>query len=310
MLTIFSVPKAFEGHIDTIQRNAIKSWTLLDPNVEVILFGEDAGVRKAASELGVRHEPQVNCNEYGTPLLDSVFDSVQDVARHNVLCYVNCDILLSRDFREAVTRVAAWRDRFLMAGRRWDIDITEAVDFSRSDWQEELRNLVLRTDRQRPPCWIDYFVFPRGQYYHEIPAFAVGRPGWDQWLIWHTRRIKIPVVDASRSVIAVHQNHDYSHHPHGYEGVWQGEEAKRNAQILGDSHHLFTTEHAQYRLEEGSTRWKPRYLWVELKPHLVRRFWTAWFAVLGVTRPLRHALGLRKSNAEGGRALAAKADPP
>lgn len=290
MLTIFSIPKPFQGHLDIIQRNAIKSWTLLDPDAEVILFGEEEGVASAARELGVRHEPHVKRNEFGTPLLDSAFDRAQEIARHRILCYVNCDILLLNDFCNAAIRVAAWRDRFLMAGQRWDAEITELIDFSQPDWREQLRTLALRTNRQRPPYWIDYFMFPRGQYYHHVPAFAVGRPGWDRWLIWYTRSTKIPVVDASRSVIAVHQNHDYSHHPLGARGVWEGDEAKSNAELVGGTRHMFTTEHAQYLLENGRPEWSYRHLIAEFKR--LRR--VAWFALLGVTRPVRHALGLRQ----------------
>ena len=290
MLTIFTIPKPFQGHIDIIQRNAIKSWTRLDPDVEVILFGDEEGVASAASELGVRHERHVIRNEFGTPLLDSVFDRAQEIARHPVVCYVNCDIVLLNDFCDAAIRVAAWRDQFLMAGRRWDADITEAIDFSQPDWREQLRDLALRTNRQRPPYWIDYFMFPRGQYYHKLPPFAVGRPGWDQWMIWYSRSTRIPVVDASRSVMAVHQDHSYAHHPLGFKGVMEGEEAKSNAQLLGDAQHLFTTEHAQYLLENGNPKWSYRRLRVEFEPML----WRVWFAILGVTRPLRHALGLRQ----------------
>lgn len=289
MLTIFSIPKPFLGHIDIIQRNAIKSWTLLDPDVEVILFGEEEGVATAARELGVRHEPHVNRNEYGTPLLDSVFDRAQEMARHSTVCYVNCDIVLMNDFCAAASSVAAWRNQFLVAGQRWDTDITESIDFSQRDWRERVRNLALRTNRQRPPCWIDYFIFPRGQYYHKLPPFAVGRPGWDQWMIWYTRSARNAVVDASRSVVAVHQNHDYAHHPLGFKGVMEGEEAKTNAALLGDSQHLFTTEHAQYRWEDGHPEWSFRRVLVESKAF----GWSAWFAVLGATRPIRHALGLR-----------------
>ncbi len=290
MLTLFSIPKPFRGHIDIIQRNAIKSWTLLGPGVEVILFGDEEGVAKAAHELGVRHEPHVNRNEFGTPLLDSVFDRAQEIAHHPIVCYVNCDIVLMNDFCASATRVAAWRDQFLMAGRRWDADITELIDFSQADWRERMRTLALRTNKQRPPCWIDYFVFPRGQYLGKLPPFAVGRPGWDQWMIWYTRSTNIPVVDASRSVTAVHQNHDYAHHPLGFEGIMEGAEAKSNAKLLGDSQHRLTTEHAQYQLGKRGPVWSFRRIIVESKA----LGWSAWFALLGLTRPVRHALGLRQ----------------
>ena len=48
LLTLFSAPKPFtDPHIALIQRNAIRSWTLL-PDVEVILLGEETGLAEAA----------------------------------------------------------------------------------------------------------------------------------------------------------------------------------------------------------------------------------------------------------------------
>ena len=38
MLTLFTTAKAFTGHSEIIQRNALKSWTLLHPDVEIILW--------------------------------------------------------------------------------------------------------------------------------------------------------------------------------------------------------------------------------------------------------------------------------
>ena len=52
MLTLFTIPKAFEGHSGVIQRNAIKSWTLLQPQCEIILMGDDEGTGEAAAEMG------------------------------------------------------------------------------------------------------------------------------------------------------------------------------------------------------------------------------------------------------------------
>ena len=105
MLTFFATAKAFEGHSGVIQRNALKSWTLLPPDVEVILFGEDKGAPKIAAELSLRHEPHVERNEFGTKRLDSMFRQAQAIARHNIVCYINCDILLFPDFIEALRRV-------------------------------------------------------------------------------------------------------------------------------------------------------------------------------------------------------------
>ena len=55
MLTIFGIPKSFEGHNKIIQRNAIQSWLKLCPKCEIILFGDDEGVLETSNELGVKH---------------------------------------------------------------------------------------------------------------------------------------------------------------------------------------------------------------------------------------------------------------
>ena len=65
MLTIFSTPKPFQGHIGVIQRSALKSWTLLHPDIEVILFGDDDGAADVCHELRFRHEPYVERGSSG-----------------------------------------------------------------------------------------------------------------------------------------------------------------------------------------------------------------------------------------------------
>jgi hypothetical protein len=69
MLTLFTTAKPFEGHSGVIQRNALKSWKLLHPDIEIILFGDDADGAEIANELGSRHEPFVERNEFGTKRL-------------------------------------------------------------------------------------------------------------------------------------------------------------------------------------------------------------------------------------------------
>src|SRR6266851_2094454 len=52
ILTIFSAPKAFSGHVGIIQENAIRSWLSLKPTPKIILFGDDAATAGFARGLG------------------------------------------------------------------------------------------------------------------------------------------------------------------------------------------------------------------------------------------------------------------
>src|SRR5262249_18442260 len=142
-----------------------------------------------------------------------------------------CDILLKSDFLSAVQSVTRSFQSFLMAGRRWDVDITTPLDFAKTDWEKDVHQLAVKTNQQKPPKWIDYFVFRKELFYKQIPEFVIGRPGWDNWLIWHPLSVGVPVIDVSARVVAVHQNHDYGYHPQGEIGVWQGEEAQENYKL-------------------------------------------------------------------------------
>lgn len=254
MLTLFTTPKAFDGHIGVIQRNAITSWTRLDPRVEVILLGRDAGT----AELGIRHEPDVACNDVGVPLVNALFGAAARLARHRLLCYVNADIILFGDFVSAVDQVARQKATFMMVGRRTDFDQTELIDFASPDWETKLRADVQARGVPYSMNGSDYFVFPAGLL-GDIPPFAIGRTAWDNWLMYRTRQRRAALVDAT-IVTAVHQNHGYRG---GKAAFWATPEAQQNKSLLGDVY--FTLEDATHTLErDGTLRWSlerwPRHL--------------------------------------------------
>jgi len=291
MLTMFSTPKPFVGHIDLIQRNAIRSWQRLHHQVEIILVGDDAGAAEVCQEFGIRHIKHVEKNRYGTKYLASIYDQVHETARHEILCHVNCDIVLMSDFVAAARSVVSQTDRFLMAGRRWDVDLQHALDLAKPDWETSLRQLARKTNRPRPAQWIDYFLFSKGLYHKKVPEFVIGRPGWDNWLLWYPLSIKVPVVDASQDVLAVHQNHDYSYHPAGAEGVWHGEEAQQNYQLHQGK--FATLAYATHVLRYGRLQ-RNHQAWLgPVKRNAAARLSGIWFGLLNATRSVRHKLGVR-----------------
>ncbi|MBI3041145.1 MAG: hypothetical protein HYY80_05825 [Chloroflexi bacterium] len=245
MLTIFTTPKPFSGHDKVTQTNAIRSWLRLRPECQVILIGNEAGAAGVASELGIAHIPEVECNEYGTPLISSIFNLAQSAARYQLMCYVNADIILMSDFLPAVESVR--KRPFLMIGQRWDLDLDETVNFDDTQWESRLQARLAKNGKLHPRSGIDYFVYSHGLY-DNVPPFAIGRGGWDNWLVYQARRLKVPVIDATQVVTAVHQNHGYSHIPNGETVVWKGAEAVMNRELAGRGEHVLTLEHATRRL--------------------------------------------------------------
>ncbi|MFC1978084.1 hypothetical protein ACFLWS_07490 [Chloroflexota bacterium] len=251
MLTIFTTPKPFSGHTEIIQINAIRSWFALDPRPEIILIGNDEGTAEAASRLEVKHVVDVVHNEYGTPLINSIFDIARDISSYPLLCYVNADIILLNDFLAAVQRVHL--ESFLMVGQRWDLEVNEMLNFDDAQWESQLRARIAEHGKLHSKSGIDYFVYPRGLY-DNIPPFAIGRTSWDNWFIYRALSAKAAVIDATKAITAIHQNHDYSHSIGGETGVWKGPEAVRNQELAGYGEHALTLEYANWTLTSRRIR--------------------------------------------------------
>lgn len=245
MITFFTTAKSFTGPAARRQRNAIRSWQALDPEIEIMLFGAGEGYEDACRQLNLVHVPDVLTNERGVPRIDSMFKLAEERGRNPVKAYINCDIILSADFMDAVRRIRL--DRFLMVAQRWDVDDVEKLPFASAGWQAQLRDVCRTRGELRYPGAIDFFL-TRGNVWRDVPPMVVGRGMYDHWLIYYCRARRIPVVDATEVVTVVHQNHDYGHVAGGKKTVEDGDEARRNLELGGGYRHMFTIQDADWKL--------------------------------------------------------------
>lgn len=252
LITLFSAPKPFTNlHIAMIQRNAIRSWTLL-PDVEVILLGDETGLAEAAKEFGVKHLPNVARNETGTPLISSMVQLARDTSQRSnsdLLCIINADMILMPDFVEAVKQAVKLKDKFVLLSQRWDYEIATPLDFTEG-WESRLRESVRKQNQLHRPAGSDFFLFPKSCY-QDIPDFTIGRAGWDNWMIYNARQKKWAVIDGTPSVMIVHQNHDYSHLPDG-KSHYEHPDTNENIRLAGGPAAIrYTTLDSTHRLADG-----------------------------------------------------------
>jgi hypothetical protein len=294
MLTLFAIPKAFRGHTAVIQRNAIGSWARLGKGSCVILLGDEEGTAEVARDFHLKHLPEIARNEFGTPLVSDLFGRAHAWTAHDdVLCYVNSDVILLSDFLPAVERVRERTRRFLVVGECWNLDLRTPVPFDDPAWQEQIARSVSESGVRRGSWYIDYFAFSYGLY-REVPPFAVGRAGFDNWLVWKARALGAAVVDASRVVTAIHQNHDYAH-VGGREWAYRGPEAARNVRLAGGTGHLYRLDDASHVLTARRLRRRPG-AWARLgyrQAKLRDRFHGIFWRAAEATRPVRHRFGVR-----------------
>jgi len=272
-LTIFSIPKPFtaqRGHIGVIQRNAIASWTALP--ADVVLFGDDDGVAEAARGFGVHHEPRIARNESGTPLVSDAFDRVRELAKSDCVAHVNADIVLTSDFVRALEALrASPLSQWMMIGQRYDLDVREPIAIG-NGWEDCLRRDVAARGTLHGKSGIDFFAFPRTLPVR-LPPLAIGRVGWDSWLIYATRSAGIPLVDATRIVCIVHQNHAAAYDP-------AGREADENRASAGGYYRMGTIRDADWQLEREGAR-------IAIRPRPAGRLW--------FSPPVRAGLAIRRA---------------
>jgi hypothetical protein len=281
-LTILSTPKAFRGLFAVIQRNAITSWTQLHPRPEIILFGADEGTAEICEELRLRHVPEVATTDEGTPLVSDMFLQGQALATTPLVCWSNADVIFTDRLLEAAATAAAHPRPVYLVGQRTDIDQSDPLDFA-PGWQACLEARAHAHGERKPVNWIDYFLFTRGLF-TELPPFAIGRPGYDPWLIWKAADLGADVIDATAWLPAIHQRHDYSH-VGKREDAFNGAEAKRNAAIVDDWRHYHSISYARLALDEHGRIGPATRL-----HHRLARPRTYLGHALRFTRPLRRRL--------------------
>jgi hypothetical protein len=272
LITFFTAPKPFTNpHINIIQRNAILSWKKLGEPVQIFLIGNDEGIAQAARDFGTHHFPQVRCNDQGTPLISSMLQITRENSRSPYLCIINTDILVMPEMLDVVKLVASQLQQFLLVGQRWDVAITEFLPQDDSFFTI-VRGMIQKIGRLHPPMGSDYFLFPR-TCFTNIPDFAIGRAGWDNWMIYKARSEGWKVIDGSHAITIVHQDHDYSHLKDG-KPHYRQPETRVNVQLAGGAHTIFTLHDAQERIVDRKLvpiplTWKRFWREVEIFPTTV-----------------------------------------
>ena len=249
LITIFSAPKPFTNpHINLIQSNAILSWQHLGEEVRVFIIGDEPGMAEFASDAGVELLQQVECNPLGTPLVSSIFDIARQMSTSPILAYVNADILLTPQFVEVARQVFSQMERFLIVGQRYDLNQQQLLEFNHG-WDLVLLSDLQLRGRLHPPAGSDYFIFPR-PCFTDLPKFAIGRAGWDNWMLFHARSQGLPVIDATSSIVVIHQDHDYSHLPSG-QPHYRLPESSENIRLAGGPRAIFTLADANFSFRNG-----------------------------------------------------------
>jgi hypothetical protein len=253
LLVVYAWPKPFtDPHIATIQRNGIRSWLLLKPKPEVILFGNDPGIAEAARELGVMHVPEGPPIIEGVPRVRDLAAMTEQLSQAPYLCFINADIILTQSIMDGLTSASAASKHFLLGGSPWNTDVPELLDF-RPGWEEDLRRRALAANDLRPRQAADFMLHPRG-FMATAPEVLAGRWYVDNGLMWFTRHSGGALIDATSGIFTVHQSHGYGHLGQFEKSHESSGGAQWNLRAIGGRRHLFTWSNATHHYSRSGVK--------------------------------------------------------
>jgi len=207
-LTFFTTVKHFtRGQVSINQSNAFNSWQQMLPRPKVLVFCEREDVTSVV-ELGGIPILDYPHTVLGMPYVDGMFELVQQHSAHDMIVFVNADMILPTNFPWVLRAVESrFMQNFLVVGQRWDVDMAYHLNFGDSAWEQSLREYVAVSGKLHAPTGKDYFAFKRPLSI-DVGNFAVARWVFDNWILRTAIETGMDVVDATEVVFAVHGNHD------------------------------------------------------------------------------------------------------
>ncbi len=263
--------------------NALRSWRAIHPNADIFMFGAPHGASQAGREVGAILVPEIARSASNAPSFNAMASWVGVHGRYDLQLYVNCDILLNDTMLTAMETLHGRIGNFLLVGERLDLRQNARIDVREANWVERLP-LLMEDELLTPhgPTGADYFGFARGMW-ADLPPVFMGRAMCDQALLHYALKHRIPVIDATLAIAAVHQHHDYRHVPGGRSEIWHGEDRKFMSAAHGLRFSLPTVTDADWRFEPGGDlepNRRPRRFLRRMELALRYRFKIEWVASL------------------------------
>lgn len=226
------------------QQLAILSWRASVPGCEVLFFGSSSDAMATGLEM---HGVEVS--KTGKPIVNDMFSQVEKLARHDVICYINADIVITPRFYKAMQAVANhFTDPWMILGQRWDTTIDYDVDFMDPSWGNRLISSAMADKRTRlhPTSGMDYFCWRGDVWRDAIPPYIIGCYAWDTDLMCIALEHGAPVVDATQCNPIFHLDHKLFNRRDTPDALY-------NLELLGRGtgdwkRRLRGTQHATWRL--------------------------------------------------------------
>ncbi|XP_060077060.1 uncharacterized protein LOC132556643 [Ylistrum balloti] len=208
LITLFTswdvYPESF-----TVFNNTLQNWPLLRPHVNIILFTNDV-IPDKYKQLGWTVLP-IKRQVKGHPILKHLFlEAMKHQPYSKLYGFSNGDLLftesLIQSLRKIIVSPLVFNRTYMIVGQR--MNTPNVTREEASSWAN-VEKAAERGEMKKTFMGIDYFLTSPQYHWKDIPEVQIGQKLYDTWLIWDGRRMGYNVIDASNTILAVHQNAPY-----------------------------------------------------------------------------------------------------
>ena len=221
---------------DLVHDNTVKNWLSFRPFVIPVVFTNDISIATECKRYGWDVLPVRVTALDDVPVLKFMYLDAMKVYNTTYYAYSNSDILYSNNLVDTLIGCAYNLSYFsnitysngsflygksvyaqqptLIIGQRTNVQNVTKTEGS--TWAA-----ITSVARNRGHLFfvyaIDYFITPKSYPWEDSAEVIVGKPEYDNWLIYNARKRKHKVIDATTTLLALHQTTsagNYEHQKH------------------------------------------------------------------------------------------------
>ncbi|KAK8807876.1 hypothetical protein WA588_006364 [Blastocystis sp. NMH] len=217
-----------------------------------ILFTRSKRLISRGKQLNLTVVRKVQKNAFGMPVLRAMLTEAKRLFAANHYGYINADILFSPALFPALSLVAAEpsiEKSYLIAGRVYDVHYSDLnLNFTSVESFDMSLKRLRKRHGLRNPNSADLFVFSREFPVTRMAEAVIGRRKIDSYVMFFSTIRRIPLIDCSAGVLAVHQGRDtYNDHSRARDNDYY-----YNSQFYSDAmQRLANLARASFRIVEG-----------------------------------------------------------
>ncbi|CAI9715237.1 Hypothetical predicted protein [Octopus vulgaris] len=205
LLTLFTTMKVMKAKF-IAYNNTLKNWKKLIPFVPApIVFSSDSYLIKQCESDGWKALPIRRIAAGGAPVLKDMYKDAMSKFSTLFYAYSNADILFDDSLLQALWLTAKTQDLskpLLIMGIR--TNVLNVMPHEVITWSA-MKSTAKRRGKHFLRNAEDYFITSYSYPWNTIPDVVIGRRAYDNWLVLNARKQKHNLIDASDTVLALHQ---------------------------------------------------------------------------------------------------------